>query len=250
MMKDYITITLDNVDDEHLCCAISDKKHQQGVLTKKEWLKARIPEGHVFYKRNVSGKVFIEYAPLETAWVPVVGKNYFYIYCLWVAGSYKGQGYGRDLLSHVIDEAKSQKKKGICVLTSKKKKPFLADKKFFLAYGFQVVDQVEDYELLALSFTKDSFPKFCDNAKKMRTDSTNLTIYYSPQCPFTNRCVEEISEYAKDTGTAIDIICVDTLEKAKTMPCMFTNWATFQDGKFVSNTLLNKNMLEKLIFKE
>ena len=49
------------------------------------------PRGHVFRKLNAKGVVFIEYAPLETAWVPVIGDNYYYIYCLWVAGPYKGK---------------------------------------------------------------------------------------------------------------------------------------------------------------
>lgn len=250
MNNDYITITLDNVEDEHLCCAISDKKHQAGVLAKKEWLKSRISEGHVFYKRNVSGKVFVEYAPVETAWAPVIGKNYLYIYCLWVAGSYKGAGYGRELLNHVVEDAKKQQLAGVCLITSKKKKPYLADKKFFLAHGFQVVDSISDYELLALSFSDQETPKFTEKVKEMKIGSNSLTIYYSPQCPFTANCVKEIREYIAETGACIDIICVDTLEKAKSMPCIFTNFAVFKNGVFVSNTLLNKTMVQKLYSEE
>ena len=107
-MNEYINITLENIDSEHLCCAMSDKKHIDGVLNKKEWLKNRIDEGHVFRKLNVNGKVFIEYAPLDKAWVPVVGDNYMYIYCLWVAGSFKNNGYGKELLEYAINDAKSK----------------------------------------------------------------------------------------------------------------------------------------------
>lgn len=45
------------------------------------------------------------------------------------------------------------------------------------------------------------------------------------------------------------IIKIDTLEKAKQVPCIFNNWANFKDGKFISNTLLNKNSFEKLVKK-
>ena len=83
MNEQFINLTLDNLDSEHLCCAISDKKHQCGVAVKKKWLKKRLREGHIFRKLDAKGKVFIEYAPLETAWVPVAGDNYLYIYCLW-----------------------------------------------------------------------------------------------------------------------------------------------------------------------
>lgn len=64
MNNDYINLTIDNIDEEHVCCAIADKKHQNGVAVKKQWLKERIGEGHTFRKLNQKGKVFIEYAPL------------------------------------------------------------------------------------------------------------------------------------------------------------------------------------------
>ena len=37
---------------------------------------------------------------------------------------------------------------GICTLISKKKKPFIGEKKFFEHFGFKVVDTIGDYELL------------------------------------------------------------------------------------------------------
>lgn len=89
MPTGYINLSLDNLEHEHLCCAIADKKHQGGVDAKKSWLRDRLAEGHVFRKLDAKGKVFIEYAPLEKAWVPVEGENYLYVYCLWVSGSFK-----------------------------------------------------------------------------------------------------------------------------------------------------------------
>ncbi len=47
MSDNYINLTIDNLENEHICCAIADKKHQRGVEAKKEWLKDRISEGHV-----------------------------------------------------------------------------------------------------------------------------------------------------------------------------------------------------------
>ena len=93
MNETFMNLTLNNLDTEHICCAISEKKHQIGVSVKKQWLKERIEEGHVFRKLDKKGKVFIEYAPIETAWVPVSGENYLYIYCLWVSGSFKALPY-------------------------------------------------------------------------------------------------------------------------------------------------------------
>lgn len=245
-MNEFLNVTLENIDIEHLCCAISDKKHQVGVDLKKEWLRNRLEEGHVFRKLNKNGKVFIEFAPLEKSWVPVNGDNYLYIYCLWVSGSFKENGYGKSLIEYAMDEAKRLGKNGICTISSKKKKPFISEKKFFEHYGFKTVDSLEDYELLALSFN-DKFPSFCESVKKNKIDSQDLTIFYSPQLPFTNHCVEELTDYANLNKVKINFERIDTLEKAKNMPCIFNNWATFYQGKFVSNTLLNANMVEKLL---
>lgn len=244
-MNKYINLTIENIDNEHLCCAIGDKKHQQGVKNKKEWLKERIKEGHVFRKLDAQGKIFIEYAPLEKAWCPVQGKDFLYIYCLWVAGSFKGNGYAKELLEYVIADAKKRGKNGVCTISSKKKKPFIGEKKFFEHFGFKVVDSVEDYELMSLNFNKET-PRFSDSVKQMKIASKDLTIYYGPQCPYTNNSILEIEEYAKESGKKIDLIKIDTLEKAKAMPCIFQNWAVFKDGKFISNTLLNKNSVSKL----
>ena len=37
---------------------------------------------YCFRKLNEKATVFVEYAPLEQAWVPIEGDNYYYIYCL------------------------------------------------------------------------------------------------------------------------------------------------------------------------
>ena len=75
-MNQYINLTLENIEKEHICCAIGDKKHQAGVTQKKEWIKNKIKDGHVFRKLDARGKVFVEYEFIETAWVPISGSNY------------------------------------------------------------------------------------------------------------------------------------------------------------------------------
>ncbi len=96
MEPGFIDLTAENIADQHLCCIIRSKKPHPGVEAKRRWLVDRLPEGHVFRKLDVKEKVFIEYAPLETAWVPVEGDNYLYLYCLWVAGAWQGVLPGAD----------------------------------------------------------------------------------------------------------------------------------------------------------
>lgn len=102
MEDQFLNLTEENLDREHLCCIIRSKKPHPGVETKRVWLRERLREGHVFRKLDAKGVVFIEYAPLETAWVPVDGDNYLYIYCLWVTGEFKGKGYGRQLMEYCL----------------------------------------------------------------------------------------------------------------------------------------------------
>ncbi len=246
-MNEYINLNSENIADEHICCAIGDPKHREGVERKKEWIKDRLKDGHVFRKLNARGKTFIEYEPVETAWAPVTGNAYLYIYCLWVAGSFKGKGIGRELLEYAIADARNRKMSGLCTLVSKKKKPFIGDKKFFGHFGFKVVDCIGDYELMALSFDDRQVPKFADNARAMKIDDHDFTIFYSSECPYVEHEVKELGEHAEKNGMRISFIRVDSMEKAKSVPCVFNNWANFYRGEFISDTILNANALDKLL---
>lgn len=249
MSEAYLNLTAENLDSQHVCCAIADKKHQCGVAAKKKWLRERLAEGHVFRKLDDRGKVFIEYAPLETAWTPVLGDNYLYIYCLWVAGSFKGKGHGAALLDYCIEDAKARGKSGVCVLSARKKKPFMADKKFFMKYGFETVDTTDDgYELLALSFD-GRLPRFAQNVKKQVIPDKELTIYYGMQCPFIPNCIEQVKGYCEANSVPLELVAVDSLEAAKALPCVFNNWAVFKDGRFETVHLLNEGQLKKLLAK-
>lgn len=246
MSERFVNLTLDNLDGEHLCCAIADKKHQGGVESKKEWLRQRLPEGHVFRKLDEKGKVFIEYAPLETAWVPINGDNYLYIYCLWVSGSFKGKGYASSLLNYCVDDAKKQGKSGVCVLSAAKKKPFLSEKKFMQKFGFETVDCVGEYELLALSFDGTK-PRFADTVKDGSVACEGLAVYYAPQCPYIPNCIAQIKEFCENNGIAASFVAVDCLQKAKTVPSIFNNWAVFYNGTFETVHLLNEGYVKKLL---
>mgnify|MGYP000239650564 FL=1 len=160
----YIRITKENIDKEHICCAMSGKQS----VAKKEWLRQRFDDGLVFYRSEERGKCFIEYIPAENAWVPIEADGYLYIDCLWVSGSMKGHGYSNDLLEACIRDAKAQGKKGICILCAEgRKREFLADPKFLAYKGFRVAD-ISDcgINLMYLSIEPTAqMPKFRECAK-------------------------------------------------------------------------------------
>ena len=51
----YLRITKENIDKEHICCAMSNNQSER----KKEWLKERFGDGLVFYRSEERGKCFI-----------------------------------------------------------------------------------------------------------------------------------------------------------------------------------------------
>lgn len=249
MSIDFINLTAENLATEHLCCIIRSKKLHPGVEAKRQWLSERLNEGHVFRKLNEKVTVFIEYAPLESAWVPVVGDNYYYLYCLWVSGSHKGKGYGKLLLEYCVADAKVKGKSGICMVGAKKQKAWLSDQSFARKFGFEVVDTTKNgYELLALSLD-GTFPKFAENAKRLEIENKELTIYYDLQCPYIHQNIEMIKQYCELNNVPTSFIHVDTLQKAKELPCVFNNWGVFYKGNFETVNLLDFASLERILKK-
>ncbi len=229
----YIRITKDNIDKEHICCAMSGKQS----IAKKEWMKQRFHDGLVFYRSEERGKCFIEYIPAENAWVPIEAEGYIYINCLWIAGSMKGHGYSNDLLSECIRDAKSQGKKGVCILSSEgRKKEFLSDPKYMAYKGFSVADTSEcGINLMYLPFDKNSEPpKFKECAKHPKTDISGFALYYTDQCPFTYYWVPRVKEVADEHKIPLKLIHITSKEEAQNVPAPVTTYALFRDGKFVT----------------
>lgn len=71
-----ISIDANNIDQEHICCAIgNDKTNQSRAVTKKNWMKERFSDGLVFKRVDDRGKIFIKYMPFEKVWKPSNGPD-------------------------------------------------------------------------------------------------------------------------------------------------------------------------------
>ena len=232
----YIRITKDNIGREHICCAMSGKQS----VVKKEWLKQRFEEGLVFYRSEERGKCFIEYIPAENAWVPMEAPGYLYINCLWVSGSMKGHGYSNDLLDECIRDAKTQGRKGICILSSeKRKKEFLADPKYLAYKGFALADTSDcgiTLQYLPLAPEAEP-PRFRECARHPEVAEDGFVLYYTDQCPFTYYWVPRVEEAARDHNIPLKVIHITDKESARNVPAPVTTYALFRDGKFVTQSI-------------
>lgn len=245
---EIITVTKDNLEKEHICCAISNNKDCQ-VYAKKSWLAERFADGLVFKKGDVRGKCFIEYIPAEKAWSPIKADGYMYIDCFWVSGQFKGQGHSNILLEECIKDSKEKGKQGLVVLSSKKKMPFLSDPKYLRYKGFELADTAEPfYELLYLPFHKSSDkPCFKDSIKSPTIEESGFVLYYSHQCPFTAKYVPLIEAVANAKSAPFKFIRFETTEQAQNAYAPFTSYSLFFNGKFITNEILSEKKFEKLL---
>ncbi len=241
MNTNFITLTKDNIDKEHICCAFSDKKCVEGYALKKEWLKKEFDNGFVFRRLDERAKVFIEYGPAEKNWTPVDAPNYLMINCFWVAGQYKGQGYAKTLLQYAIDDAKAQGKDGLVTVAGTKKFHYMSDTKWLLRQGFEEVQKLPSgFSLLVKKLNPAAeTPRFKDCATTGDCANKNgLTVYYTNRCPYTEYyIVNSLKETAQKRNLPLEIIKLNTMEEAQSAPSPATIFSLFYNGKFVTTDI-------------
>lgn len=245
----FISVNKDNIDQEHICCAITEKKGETCVSSKKAWMKERFADGLVFRKLDARGKVFIEYLPAEHAWLPILADQYMHINCFWVSGKYKGQGLSNELLDECIKDAKKAGKSGLTVLSSAKKKPFLSDPGYLRHKGFKTADTADPFfELLYLPFSEDApVPKFKDCVKQEKISEDGMVIYYHNQCPHTAKYVPLLIKAAENHGLPLSVHKIETAQQAQNAPAPSTAFSLFFQGTFVTNEILSEKKFEKFI---
>ncbi len=248
----YIRLTQENLEEEHICCAISNNNDPQ-VSSKKAWLKERMKEGLVFLKADARGKCFIEYIPSEHAWAAIKADGYLYIDCFWVSGSLKGHGYADELLAQCIEDAKKQDKNGICVISSVKKQSFLSDPKYLAYKGFKIADTADPFFTLMVLPLKDNapVPEFLPQVKHPHIQKKGFVLYYTSGCPYTAKYVPLVQKAAEDAGIAFECIKITSCKEAQDAPAAWTSYALFYNGKYVTNEIQNEKrflaLAEKLM---
>lgn len=247
-MVELIRVTEENLDKEHICCAIASDKDPQ-VLAKKQWLRERFAQGLVFLKGNVRGKCFIEYIPAEWAWAPIEAAEYMYIDCLWVSGQFKGQGYSNLLLEACIRDSQAKGKKGLVILSAKKKKPFMSDPSYLAYKGFTVCDTAgADYTLMVLPFGEQAvLPRFKAQVKNPQLACAGFVLYYNHQCPFTAKYVPLLTALAGQKGAPFRAVRLESAQEAQNGPAVFTAFSLFYDGALVTHEILSEKKFAQLL---
>ncbi len=244
-----IKLSEQNITAEHICCAFSDKKCQTGYQLKKDWLKKELKNGYSFQKYDVRGKVFIEYTPIESSWLPLNGKNYMVINCFWVSGKFKGKGYGKKLLQQCKKDSTGMD--GIVAISSDKKRPFMSDPRFLEKQGFEVIDEAPPFfKLYGLRTNrKAAWPSIKKTAKSGRCQNKKgITAYYSNSCPFTDFYTNRhLRDYAKAKGIPIKVYHIKNKRDAHRLPIPWIINSVFYNGELVTLEIKADKHLDKLV---
>ena len=185
----------------------------------------------------------------EYAWAPVEADGWMYIDCLWVSGQFKGHGYSNLLLDACIEDSKAKEKKGLVILSSKKKMGFLSDPKYMGYKGFRRADTAEPYfELMVLPFEEGApLPRFRDTVRRREDMPEGFVLYYTNQCPFTAKYVPILEDMAKARNAVFRSVHIQTREEAQNAPSPFTTFSLFYDGQMVTHEILFEKKFDKIL---
>lgn len=237
----FIQLDQNNINSEHICCAFSGKKDAVGYQLKKDWLAGEFANGYRFIRMNERAKVFIEYGPAETSWNPVDAPNYFVLGCFWVAGQYKGKGYGKQLVEMAIEDARKNNKNGLVAIVGTKKFGFMSDTKWLLSQGFVETDKLPfGFSLLVKKVNPNApDPRFAPSVIRQETeDKSGLVAYYTNRCPYTHGLVPtQLVDTAKKRGLKLRIVEFKNVQDAQKSPTPNTIFSLFYNGKFVTTDM-------------
>ncbi|MCR5689636.1 MAG: YoaP domain-containing protein [Clostridiales bacterium] len=147
-----------------------------------------------------------------------------------------------------MSDSEKDGRRGLCVLTSEKKRPFLADPKYLKYKGFSVCDEAAGGILLAyLPFGHGApKPSFRECAKRPRVEEKGFVLYYTHQCPFNAKYVPIVEQTAKENGVPFRAVRIETKEQARNSPAPVTTYSLFYNGEFLTNEQMNGAKFLKL----
>ena len=213
---EYVRITKENLEKEHICCAISNNKDVQ-VSSKKLWLRERLDEGTgQMLHRVYSGR----------KGMGADKSRRLYVYRLSVGVRF----FQRERIFHrpfgpLHRRQHAKREKG--PLHS-----FVCEKE-------------------ALSFRpRISFayrPSFKDCAKHPHVEEKGYILYYTNQCPFTAKYVPIIESIAKEHHIPFRSVHIENRDMAQSAPTPVTTYALFLDGEYLTNEILSDKKFLKML---
>jgi len=240
--------------DELPCCGIKSRTHP-GRQEKRCWLQKNAGFGlraKALLAPDGQPSGYIEYIPGEFAWRAVDADNYMFIHCLWIYfKKHQRKGWGRLLVETCLEDAKKAGKSGVAVMV--REGPWLADRRLFLASGFEPVDTAPpDYELLVRKFNKRATnPAFRgDWDRKLQQHSRGLTIIRSSQCPHIAKFTADIAETAeKEYRLKPTVVDLQSPSDAQNAPTPYAIFALIYEGRLLADHQISRTRFRNIMKK-
>jgi len=236
------------------CCGIKSPSHS-GRQEKRCWLQANAKFGlRAKMILGADGKPggYIEYLPGEFAWRGVNAAGYMFIHCVWIfSRQYQGKGWGRLLVEACVDDARHAGMRGAAVMV--REGPWMADRRLFLADGFEPVDTAPpDYQLLARKFdsgaTNPAFKKGWD--QKLAQYGKGLTVIRSSQCPHIAKFATEIVETAKEEyGIEARMVNLESWKDAQSAPTPYAIFSLIYNGRLLADHQISRTRFRNIMAK-
>jgi len=234
------------------CCGIKSATHP-GRRAKCGWLQKNFQFGlcaKVLLDPQDEPCGYIEYLPGEFAWRGVEAGGYLFIHCLWIHSKrHQHQGWGSTMVEACLNEAEEAGMNGVAVVT--REGPWLADRRLFLANGFELADTTPpDYELLIRKLKVGAADPVFKGGwdDKVARYSRGLTIIRSSQCPYIAKFAAEIAETAEqDYGIKARIVEIKTWHDAQNAPTPYAVFALIYKGRLVADHQISRTRFRNIM---
>ena len=243
---DVIKVAENNIEHEHICCAISDQK---SAGAKKEWMKGAVlamvmnsvslkaGEKRLLnlFRRKTHGRRLKQMGICSST--------------VLVAGSPCKAGMWNALLAECINEAKRLGRKGLVAVSSDKKRPFLSDPRFLIKKGFIVADSAA----IASGFCISRSMKMRSakiQGKMQRMETFRSRVFRST----TQIIARGISKYipllekiAEERNAPLTVRKIENKTEAQNAPSPFSTYSVYYNGEILTNEMFSgKNFIKFL----
>ena len=234
------------------CCGIKDPTHP-GRLQKQCWLQANFKFGlraRVLLAPDGQPCGYIEYLPGEFAWRGVEASGYMFIHCVWTYSKrHQRKGWGSVMVEACIDDARKAGMSGVAVIA--RDGPWLADRRLFLANGFEPVDTAPpDYELLVRKLrARAAAPAFKRGwEQKLARYRRGLTIIRSSQCPHVAKFTAELAQTAEEEyGIKPRVVELKSWRDAQNAPTPYAVFALIHDGRLLADHQVSRTRFRNIM---
>jgi hypothetical protein len=237
------------------CCGIKCPTHP-GRLQKYCWLQANAEFGlraRTLLAPDGQPGGYIEYVPGEFAWRGVDAGGYMFIHCVWIySRQHQRKGWGNVMIQACLDDAKKAGMHGAAAMV--RDGPWLADRRLFLANGFERVDTAPpDYQLLVRKFRNAAAanPAFRKNwDQKVARYGRGLTIIRSSQCPHIAKFASDIAQTAaEEYHLAPTVVDLGGWRDAQNAPTPYAIFSLIYNGRLLADHQISRTRFRNIMNK-